>query len=170
MKKLIAVLFFLITIFSLNAQESSSAKKTDFLQQLIGSWSGEGKAFGNAATISLVCKPSLENRFTQLSYKMLIHIPSQPDQVFEGVAYYKPDSAQQYVATWFDSGGDMHPIKSSVEGTTMTSLWGIPGKKYGKTVYHLKDNTSLEITDYIFRNSDQTWREFNRNTITRILQ
>lgn len=61
----------------------------------------------------------------------------------------------------------MHPITATDDGTTLTSVWGIPGKKLGKTTYSFKDEKTVEVTDYIQR-KDQSWNEFSRNTFKKM--
>ena len=87
-------------------------------------------------------------------------------QVFEGVGLYKAVNEKVYVATWFDSGGEMHPIKATSDETSLTSIWGTPDTKLGKTIYRFVDDNTVEITDFI-QNKSGEWKQFNKNTVNR---
>lgn len=65
------------------------------------------------------------------------------EQVFEGLGLYKPVKEGSYDGTWFDSGEEMHPLKSSDDGKTLTTYWGKPGEKFGKTEYELVDDKNI---------------------------
>lgn len=138
-----------------------------FLQKLNGHWSADGNAFGTPAKITMSWQPSLSGKFVHLQYKMEMKGADGRVQVFEGTAFYKPVSEFEVKATWFDSGGEMHPITGTIDGTMLTSLWGTAETKLGKTTYQFLDDNKVEIVDSI-KKPDGTWREFNRNTLSRI--
>jgi hypothetical protein len=92
--------------------------------------------------------------------------PDGSTQTFEGTAYYKVATDTELVATWFDSGGEMHPIKATVDGTSLTSIWGTPETKLGKTIYRFVDDNTIEITDFI-QNKKGEWKQFNKNEVKR---
>ena len=81
------------------------------------------------------------------------------EQSFEGMGLYKLMKDGSYEGTWFDSGGEMHAIKSSHDGKTLTSFWGKPGEKYGKTEYEFIDEKTIEVRDAT-QNKDGSWRSF----------
>lgn len=54
---------------------------------------------------------------------MKMKSPGKLYQKFEGVAYYKSDNTHHHSATWFDSGGDMHPIKATDDSKTLIYIW-----------------------------------------------
>lgn len=151
----------LITFCNATAQVSDHT----FLQKLKGEWSANGKAFGMPARITMSWQPSLQDKFMQLTYRMEMKSSNGTVQTFEGTAFYQPVNEHEVKATWFDSGGEMHPIKGTIDGTTLTSIWGTDAK-LGKTTYQFLDDDRIEIVDSI-RKSDGTWKEFNRNTVSR---
>lgn len=151
-------------LLAISIGASAQVSQHPFLKDLKGEWSADGKAFGMPAKISMSWQPSLEDKFMHLIYKMEMRSQDGKTQVFEGTAFYKPSGDNQLKATWFDSGGEMHPITATVEGTTLTSIWGTPETKLGKTTYQIIDGNKVEIVDSI-RKSDGTWKEFNRNTV-----
>lgn len=158
--QMIAVLAFTL-VLGATAQDNP-----DILRKLEGSWYSKGKAFGMAADINMVWEPVLQGKFTRISYRMDMQAADGKVQVFEGTALYQPAGDRIYRATWFDSGGEMHPIQATTDDVALTSIWGTPGTKLGKTVYSFKDSDNVEVVDYIQR-KDGTWREFNRNVLTR---
>lgn len=88
------------------------------------------------------------------------------EQSFEGMGMYKPLKEGGYEGNWFDSGGEMHVIKSNHGGKILTSYWGKPGEKYGKTEYEFIDEKTLEVRDAV-QNKDGTWKPFAKSTLIR---
>lgn len=160
MKTYSIVILILLSYFS-NAQTSS-----EFLSKLAGNWSASGKAFNMPAEISMSWKKCLGDKFHHLSYRMDMKAPDGSTQTFEGTAYYKVATGMELVATWFDSGGEMHPIKATVEGESLIAIWGTPETKLGKTIYRFIDYKTVEITDFI-QNKKGEWKQFNKNEVTR---
>lgn len=161
MKTLRLIAILLVLSRSLFAQDN-----TDVLKKLDGAWYTRGKAFGMTADINMVWEPVLQGKFSRISYRMDMQAADGKVQVFEGTALYQPTGDKTYRATWFDSGGEMHPITATTDGVELTSTWGTPETKLGKTIYSLKDNDHVEVIDFIQR-KDGTWREFNRNVLAR---
>lgn len=161
MKELRSTAILLFFTSTLLAQDSPY-----ILKKLEGAWYAKGKAFGMPADVQMTWEPALQNKFTRINYRMDMQGSDGKVQVFEGTALYQPTGDKNYRATWFDSGGEMHPISATSDGTTLTSTWGTPDTKLGKTIYALKENESVEVIDYI-QKKDGTWREFNRNVLTR---
>jgi hypothetical protein len=143
-----------------------NAQDIDILKKLEGSWYCKGKAFRMNADINMVWESVLQGKFTRISYRMDMQAADGKIQVFEGTALYQPTPDKNYRATWFDSGGEMHPITATADGVALTSIWGTPDTKLGKTIYSFKDNDNVEVIDYI-QSKDGSWREFNRNTLSR---
>lgn len=143
-----------------------SYAQESILERLSGNWSAKGSAFGMPADITMNWEPALAGKFYRLQYKMIMTTQSASQSVFEGVAYYKNAKDNTYIATWFDSQGNMHPITASSDATTLTSLWGTPETQQGKTTYRLINDKEVEVTDYILR-KDDTWSQFNQNMLLR---
>lgn len=137
-------------------------------KRLLGTWSAKGQAFGMPADVTMKWEPDMQNKFLLLSYRMDMRDTAGRVQTFEGKAYYKASTeAGKFTATWFDSGGEVHPIEANYDGESLTALWGTPTTKMGKTVYRFVDDNTIEITDFIQR-KDGEWRQFNRNTVRRM--
>jgi hypothetical protein len=114
----------------------------------------------------MVWEPALLGKFTRIDYKMEMQRADGKIQVFEGTAMYQQSPDKTYRATWFDSGGEMHPISATSDGVSLTSIWGTPGTKLGRTIYSFKEKDSVEVTDFI-QTKDGAWKEFNRNVLAR---
>lgn len=159
-KQLIITVLFFCCFFVSNAQT------VNFLEKLKGNWQAKGNSLGLQADINMIWVSALGGRYTQIQYKIVMHGKEGKDQLFEGTAYYKPAGENKYIATWFDSGGDMHPITATSDENALTSLWGTPETKLGKTIYKLLDNNTVEITDFI-QKKDGSWQQFGKNTLSR---
>lgn len=144
------------------------AQTGNFLDKLMGTWQAKGTAFGMPADVKMIWTTVLGGRYTQILYTIVMRTKDGRDQQFEGTAYYKPAGENKFAATWFDSGGDMHPITATHDETTLTSWWGTPETKMGKTTYRLVDDKSIEVTDFI-QKKDGTWQQFGKNTLARKL-
>jgi hypothetical protein len=154
------------------AQSADSAYQTPatrdpMLRRLMGYWqSAEGKAFGNPAVVTMLWEPVLQFQWVKLSYRMDIQISSGKKEIFEGTANYHPEEPNTYKATWSDSGGELHSVRATADGDTLTALWGEAPGKQGKTTYRLADNDTVEVTDYILES--EVWKQFNRNVFRRV--
>lgn len=159
MKRIVVILIFACLLTSVGLAQ-------DFLEKLKGTWVAQGSAFGMPADVEMIWSTTLGGRYAQIQYKIVMHGKEGKDQLFEGTAYYKPAGENKYVATWFDSGGEMHLISATSDANALTSLWGTPETKLGKTIYKLIDNNTVEITDFI-QKKDGSWQQFGKNTLSR---
>jgi Protein of unknown function (DUF1579) len=157
MKKIVVIIVFTCLLTSVGLAQG-------FLEKLKGTWVAKGSAFGMPADVEMTWMAALGGRYTQIQYKIVMHGKEGKDQLFEGTAYYKPAGENKYVATWFDSGGEMHPITATSDENALTSFWGTPETKLGKTIYKLLDNNTVEITDFI-QKKDGSWQQFGKNTL-----
>ena len=153
-------LLLLLTAVTAQSQTDSIFKR------LSGTWKGEGKALGMPATLQLSWEWVLGEKFLRLSLKNEMKVPDGQVRVFEGHAYYQPSEAK-CEGTWFDSRGVSFPLKCSVEGQSLTAIWGTPETEQGKSVYSLVAGGKLEVVDSV-RQKDGTWREFGRFVMSRV--
>lgn len=166
MKKIIFVVGFLILSISTMAQAESTPKSkmstsNDFLKRFIGTWKGKGKVAGLDSKVVMIWENTLDNKFVKLSFRNEMKRKDGVTQLFEGVAYYKAIDDQKFQASWFDSGGEFHPIDARIEENSLNSLWGTEATKLGRTIYRLVAEKKMEVVDSI-RLKDGTWREFGR--------
>lgn len=134
-------------------------------KRLRGSWSGEGKTLEMAATLRMSWEWVLGEKFLRLSLKNEMRAAGGQVQLFEGHAYYQP-SEGKCEGTWFDSRGLSFPIKCTVEGESITAMWGATGQENGKSVYRLLADGKLEVVDSV-KQKDGNWREFGRFVLSR---
>jgi hypothetical protein len=120
------------------------------LSWLTGSWRGAGTMFGNASEATLDIRPALGGRFLELSYRA---------GTFEGRAFYRPEGAGRWRATWFDNRGTSFGIAASTEARTLTADWGSAETERGRTVYRLAPDGRLHVTDSVAR-PDGSFRQF----------
>ena len=159
------VLVFMLAPFKLALAEDYSA-----LNDFIGQWQANGKAFGQPAFVLMEWAPTLNDKFVRLDYSI-----SSADKnsetgertlYFQGVAYYKQLNDNTLKAFWADNTGDFHPIQASRDGNTLIVLWGVEGEKQGKTKYALTDSDSIQVTDWILK--DDVWTEFSDNLLFKV--
>ena len=134
-------------------------------KRLRGSWSGEGKSLEMPATLRMTWEWVLGEKFLRLSLKNEMKGASGQVQLFEGHAYYQP-SEGKCEGTWFDSRGISFPIKCSVEGQSITAMWGATGQENGKSVYSFLADGKLEVVDSV-KQKDGSWKEFGRFVMNR---
>lgn len=131
-----------------------------------GSWTGEGKFFGQPAAQYIKWERVLDGKFLRLTMR----VEAAGKTLFEGHAYYQSTVAGQYEARWFDSQGHIYPIKAGLDADTLTAFWGEPNKEEGKSTYRLLEaGKQLEVVDAV-HNKDGSWREFGRFVLKRALQ
>ncbi|HVQ38763.1 MAG TPA: hypothetical protein VMS31_14595 [Pyrinomonadaceae bacterium] len=145
---------------------AAQPKPAPFLKRLIGTWQGEGKAFGMEARMQIKWEEVLGNKFVRLSLKNEMRTPTGQTQVFEGHAYYQSTAEGLYEAKWFDSRGTSFPIKGRVEDEALIAFWGTPEQEQGKSVYRLLGTGKLEVVDSV-KQKDGSWREFGRFVLVR---
>lgn len=161
MKKAVLIFVLFGTILTIN---NAHGQQSTFLKKLEGSWSAKGTSFGMPSDVDMTWATTLGGKYTQIQYRISMHGKDGKDQMFEGTAYYKATGTNEYKATWFDSGGEMHAITATHDDTTLTSTWGTPETKMGKTVYKLVRDTMVEVTDFI-QKKDGSWQQFSKNTL-----
>jgi hypothetical protein len=144
------------------AGTTETVPPSDFLDRLIGSWSGRGQVYGMDARLQMKWEWILGNQFARVTFRNEMTNQSGGTQVFEAHAYYKPVGKGYYQGSWFDSQGDVHPIKADVEGETLSVLWGISVAKCGHTAYHFLDGGKVEVIDSI-RLKNDGWKEISRS-------
>jgi len=156
----------LVVMLCCFGSSTAQSKSAPLLKRLIGTWQGEGKAFGMEARMQIKWEEVLANKFVRLSLRNEMRTPTGQTQIFEGHAYYQSTSEGLYEAKWFDSRGISFPIKGQVEGEALSALWGTPEQEQGKSVYHLLGTGKLGVVDSV-KQKDGSWREFGRFVLVR---
>lgn len=130
----------------------------NFLVKMMGHWQN------NQKQTSLRCEPELNFNYMKLVYKRPIKTADNINISFEGTAIYKAQNSHLLTGIWYDSNGDLLPIKASIENNSFTALWGNNETVQGKTLYFFLDEKTLEITDFI-KNTSGIWQQFNKATL-----
>ncbi len=159
------ILFIITTTILFSIGSFSQNVNTNILSKLEGIWVGKGTAMSAASNVTMEWGKTLGNKFHKITYKMLISFNGS-EQSFEGMGLYKFMKDGTYEGTWFDSGGEMHAIKSNHDGKILTSFWGKPGEKYGKTEYEFIDESTIEVRDAT-QNKDGGWRTFATSRLSK---
>ena len=163
MLKLIYVLSISVCFLHSKAQQ---AINYGVMEKLEGKWLANGSAFGMPAVVTMQWQKELDGKFMQLFYQMVMTTKEGSQQIFKGTAYYKVTGVDSFSATWFDSGGEMHPVTATATGAELISIWGVQGSKLGKTTYKFIDTDTVEVTDFV-QNKEGVWKQFNKNILKR---
>ncbi len=164
-KLLLITLLILVCCIEIHPQANS----VHFLKRLAGTWQGDGKAFGSDARMRLEIEEVLGNKFVRLSVRNEMRAANSQSYTrsFEGHAYYRLQTDDTYLATWFDSRGVTFPIKGKVEGNALIAFWGTPEQEQGKSVYRILEPGKLEVIDAVLQ-KDGSWKEFGKFAVTRL--
>lgn len=139
------LLFILLLLFINTATAQQSA------DNLIGTWTGSGKLFGQDATFSMKWEKALGGKFIRLNFQNNF-TQNGRKSTMDAEAMYKPLSDSSFEGTWFDSRGVVFPLKANFSNNTLTTEWGNEATEKGKTVYLIKSNSEIEVTDFVLRN------------------
>jgi hypothetical protein len=156
----------LICLGTAGTPQAAQIQPDPLLAKLIGSWTSQGNTFSPTAQTDMNWRWVLDGRFAQIDYG--IKWPTKDGSVrsFEGVGYYRALGDGQYIGFWADNGGELHPIEATAHGGSLVAIWGVAGKKRGKTQYRPAPDGATEIIDWI-EQTDGTWKEFNRASFKR---
>lgn len=131
------------------------------LTPLLGTWTGTGKLFNMDATFTMTWETALNGKFIRLTFQNNF-TQNGKQSTMNAEAMYKPLSDTTFIGTWFDSRGITFPLKATLTGNTLTTEWGSPETESGKTVYHIKSNSEMEVTDFVKRNGQ--YQQFGKAT------
>jgi len=157
----------LILVLLLVSSANALSPADPFLDRLQGDWTGQGTAFGLTAQVQTKWESVLDGKFVRLSLSYTTKTLSGVEQSFAGHGYYQAKGEGVYEGCWFDTQGNQYPIKAKLEGTSLTALWGLPGKVEGKSVYSLTDSDkSFGVNDSL-KQKDGSWKDFSRFELKR---
>ncbi|MEL6876015.1 MAG: hypothetical protein AAGM33_11125 [Pseudomonadota bacterium] len=151
----------LMLIFA--APHAVAEQKASVLERISGTWTATGNSFGENVKSRMVWSPVLAGRFHRIDYQIMID--PKKAQSFTGVGHYKATDEQRTTGYWADNGGDLHPLSVEFEDNAIVSIWGVAGKKQGRTEYRMTAADRLMVTDWLLTASG--WREFNRAEFVR---
>jgi hypothetical protein len=134
------------------------------IDNLVGEWTGSGKLFGQDASFSMKWEKALGGKFIRLVFQNNF-TQNGKKNTMDAEAMYKPVSDSSFEGSWFDSRGVVLPLKAVFSGSTLTAQWGSPETETGKTVYLVKSNNEIEVTDFVQRNGQ--WQQFGKAVYTK---
>jgi hypothetical protein len=165
MKKI--VLSIMLSWLFLIVPSNAAGSADPFFNQLQGEWAGEGTAFGASAAVKQKWEWVLGEKFFRLNLRYEVKAADGRTQLFEGHGYYRSKGNDRYEGQWFDIQGNQYPLSGQVEAGVLITLWGIPGKLEGRSIYRLSDSgKQLESIDSL-KQKDGGWKEFSRFTLKR---
>ena len=132
------------------AAAPAAAQDASTLNWLIGEWRGTGTMFGNPSEATLSVRPVLGGRFLELGYRA---------GGFEGRAMYHFIDGGRWRAQWFDNRGMSFPIEAFYIERSLTAEWGSAETEQGRTLYLLRPDGRLSVTDSVRR--DGAYRVFS---------
>lgn len=122
-----------------------------------GSWSGEGTAFGKAATATLIIKATPDGEATALAYRLAV--PGTPPIDYAAEAIYRVDANSRVRGGWTDGSGRTRPIGGRVAGSEWHNHWGSADVEIGRSTYVLEAPDRMIVTDSVLKD-DGSWRVF----------
>ena len=139
------------------AAPAAAEDPTPSLAAWHGTWSGEGTAFGKAATATLMIKASPDGNATVLAYQLAV--PGTPPIAYTAEAIYRVDAKGRVRGNWTDSSGRTRPIGGRIAGSEWHNLWGSADVEIGRSTYVLEAPDRMIVTDSVLKD-DGSWRAF----------
>ena len=152
-----------VLIVGLTASHAFAQHPLTFLH---GDWDGPGKTSGLIASIRFTWKPAFGGQYTVLQLHNRMTGEDGQEFVFEGIGYYLAAEEQTLTGVWIDSQGNILPLQATLEGQTLTAMWGTQETKLGRSVYRLLPDGKLEAVNSISDENGE-WQEFGRAVLSR---
>lgn len=127
------------------------------LSAWLGTWTGEGTAFGKAATATLMIVAAPDGNATALAYRLAV--PGTPPIDYAAEAIYRVDGKGRVRGNWTDNSGRTRPIGGRVTGSEWDNLWGSADVEIGRSTYVLEAPDRMIVTDSVLKD-DGSWRVF----------
>lgn len=141
----------IMTIPSANAEEPQN-----ILDRFTGTWISTGNSFGADVKTEMMWSKTLGGQFHRIDYTI------QMQNSFKGIGHYKATNTQATSGYWVDNSGDFHPLSVKLGENAISTVWGIAGKKQGRTEYRLESQGRAIVTDWILTTGG--WKQFNQAT------
>ena len=127
------------------------------LSAWLGTWTGEGTAFGKAATATLVIVAAPDGSATALAYRLAVS--GTPPIDYAAEAIYRVDGKGRVRGSWTDNSGRTRPIGGRVTGSEWHNLWGSADVEIGRSTYVLEAPDRMIVTDSVLKDNS-SWRVF----------
>lgn len=152
----------LVTVPAAAAEEQfPAADQIQLMEKFSGTWKAEGTSFGLPSKSTMTWTSDLAGKFYRVKYRIDMDRDGKT-QTFLGHGYYRKGKSDGF---WADTGGDLHPMVTSYSENILKTIWGTAGHKQGRSHYELRNDGTIEVTDWILGESG--WREFNRTLFQR---
>lgn len=130
-------------------------------EALKGHWQAPCDAWGTEATCTLDWSGGLHASHLEIAYTISPTDGSDPIFMGQGVYRIAETAIGGY---WSDSGGAIHPLSASWDGSALTTHWGKAGSAQGRSRYELTE-TGLRVTDWSL--TEKGWQQFMQVEYTR---
>ncbi|UJH68630.1 hypothetical protein [Allomuricauda sp. SCSIO 65647] len=125
----------------------------DFFGKVSGNlWEGTGELLGSEATFRMEWEQILDGKFYQLSFQN--QREESKEFIFKAIGVYKKNEDNLISGTWFDSRGFSFPLKGEVSSDKLIIFWGSPELEEGKTIYTIKNDSTISVEDYILKDGE----------------
>ncbi|NAS11142.1 hypothetical protein [Poritiphilus flavus] len=115
-------------------------------------WKGEGELMGSKASFKMDWKPILDGKFYQLTFQN--QREESKEYVFKARGIYRVGESNNVSGSWFDSRGYSFPLKGEVSEDALMVIWGSPELEQGKTIYTIKDGSTIFVEDYVLKDGE----------------
>ena len=131
---------------------ASFGQQNDFWSLIEGEWKGTGNLFGASASFEMSWSNELNANFVKLEFKNSFERSGQTYEM-TALAMYKV-SGESISGTWFDSRGQVLPLKSELIGDVLTTYWGDEKTEKGKTTYSLESMEMIVVQDFVMKEGE----------------
>ncbi|MEP3467537.1 MAG: hypothetical protein ABJN65_16065 [Parasphingorhabdus sp.] len=149
-----AFLCLVLTAPSLQAEDSPT-----ILERFTGTWIASGNSFGDDVEVKMTWSKILSGQFYRIDYQ--INMMNN----FSGVGHYKATKERTTSGYWADNSGDLHPLSVEFKDNAIVTIWGVAGKKQGRTEYRLVNKDQATVTDWLL--TAGIWNKFNHGEFVR---
>ncbi len=151
-------------LVALLALELGAQPSNPCLQELTGSWAGNGQVLNRAVLMTQRWKPAIQGAF--IEQEMSHRVPTDTAKVVFGArAFYRAGASGQAEGTWFDARGITFRLNAICAGSSLSVAWDGASER-GRTIYTLEAGPRLTVIDSVL--AGNTWREFGRSTLSRV--
>lgn len=158
--KSFGAIFAILLYLAFSVSPAKTEKPQTVLDRFTGTWTATGNSFGDDIKTTMIWSKTLGGQFHRIEYQINMQ------NSFNGVAHYKTTKKRTTSGYWVDSSGDLHPLSVKFEDNAIITIWGIAGKKQGRTEYRLANEGQATVTDWLL--TKDGWRKFNHGEYVRV--
>lgn len=164
-----AAIFSALLLIAMTNPAFAADDRASVLDRFSGIWTATGNSFGAEVKSRMVWSKALDGQFHRIDYDIIID--AEKAQRFSGIGHYKAvgdktTGGHRTAGYWADNSGDLHPLSVTLEDDAIISIWGIAGKKMGRSEYRLITANRATVTDWLFTKTG--WQQFNQAEFVRV--